>query len=228
VKPLVLVGAGGFARETAEAVRAINEHHPSWELLGFVDDSPALAGATVDGLPVLGPLPAVASIPSASIVVCTGHPGDYFSRKQIVQRLGLPLSRYATLIHPTAVVPRSAEIGPGSVLLATAVLTTSVTVGAHVALMPGVVLTHDVVVGNFATFGAGARLAGRVCVGEGAYIGSGALVREGLSMGPWALVGMGAVVTRDVPAAEVWVGMPARRLRDVRVPADVLAGVPAA
>jgi sugar O-acyltransferase (sialic acid O-acetyltransferase NeuD family) len=222
VKPLILVGAGGFARETAEVVRAINADRPTWDLLGFVDDSSDLVDTTVDGLPVLGPIHALGSLPAANLVACTGHPANYFSRKQIVRRLGVPPCHYATLVHPTAVVPGSASIALGTVLLANTVLTASVRVGAHVAVMPAVVLTHDVRVGDFATIGAGARLAGRVQVGEGAYIGSGALVREDVSIGPWALIGMGAVVTEDVPTGEVWVGVPARRLRAVEVPEMVL------
>jgi sugar O-acyltransferase (sialic acid O-acetyltransferase NeuD family) len=215
VIPLVLVGAGGFARETAEVVHAVNDRRPVWDLLGFVDDDPELAGTTVDGLPVLGPVERVHDLPAARVVVCTGHPGNYATRKRIVERLGLADARYATLVHPTAVIPRSATLGPGTVVLAQAVATASVRVGAHVAVMPHVVLTHDDVVGDYVTFGAGARLAGRVTVQHGAYVGAGALVREGRVIGAWALVGMGAVVTSDVPPHEVWAGVPARFLRKV-------------
>ena len=81
--------------------------------------------------------------------------------------------------------------------------------------MPQVVLTHDDRVGDFVTAGAGVRLAGTVRVDEGAYLGSGCLVGEGRRVGRDALVGMGAVVTRDVPAGEVWAGVPARRIRAV-------------
>jgi sugar O-acyltransferase (sialic acid O-acetyltransferase NeuD family) len=219
MRPLVLVGAGGFARETAEVVHALNAVRPAWDLLGFVDDHPELAGATVDGLPVLGPIDLVRhDLAEASVVVCTGHPGNYFSRKRIVERLALPVERFATLVHPAAVVPRSACLGPGTVLLANVVVTTGLAVGAHVAVMPAAVLTHDDVVGDYATFGAGAKVAGRVAIGEGAYIGSGAMIRESLTIGEWALIGMGAVVTADVPPYEVWAGVPARFLRKVAVP----------
>ncbi|MDQ3973179.1 MAG: acetyltransferase [Actinomycetota bacterium] len=220
MKPLLLVGAGGFGREAAEVVRAINAERPTWDLLGFLDDGVELVGTQVDGVPVLGPLSAVERFPVAQVVVCTGHPGNYFTRKRLVRRLRLPASRYATLAHPTAVLPASAELGPGTVVLATAVATARVRIGAHVAIMPGVVLTHDDVVADYATLAAGARLAGRVRVGEGAYIGSGALVREDRSIGAWSLIGMGAVVTRDVPDCQVWVGVPARYLRAVSVPPD--------
>lgn len=220
--PLVLVGAGGFAREAAEAVVAINEERPRFELLGFLDDDPALAGASYGGVEVIGPVDALAGMVDAKVVVCTGHPGDYTSRRRIVARIGLSPDRFATLVHPAAVVPRSVEVGPGSVFLATAVATTGLRVGSHVVVMPGVVLTHDGVIGDYATFGAGVRLAGGVRIGTGAYLGAGALVREHRRIGAWSLVGMGSVVTSDVPDGEVWVGAPARRLREAPVPADWL------
>jgi sugar O-acyltransferase (sialic acid O-acetyltransferase NeuD family) len=222
VEPLVLVGSGGFGRETAEVVRAVNAESPTWNLLGFLDDDPALHGTEIDGVPVLGSIDDVHSFEDARLVVCTGHPGNYFSRKRIVERLGLPAARYATVVHPTAALASTTQIGHGSVLLAHVVSTSSVRIGAHVAVMPGVVFTHDVFVEDFATFGAGARLAGRAHVGVGAYVGSGALIREDRTIGPWALVAMGAVVTRDVPFQEVWAGIPAHLIRRVSVPPDVL------
>jgi sugar O-acyltransferase (sialic acid O-acetyltransferase NeuD family) len=222
MRALLIVGAGGFGREAAEAVAAVNDDIPTYELLGFLDDNPDAAGTEVEGIPVLGPISSVADHPTALVVVSTGHPGFYFSRRRIVARLGLPAERYATIIHPLASIGRSVEVGRGTVFLAGAVATAGVRIGAHVAVMPGAVFTHDDVVGDYATFGSGARLAGRVTVGEGAYVGSGALIRESLSVGAWALIGLGSVVLEDVPVAEVWVGVPARRLRKVDLPADVV------
>jgi sugar O-acyltransferase (sialic acid O-acetyltransferase NeuD family) len=228
VRRLALVGAGGFARETAEAVRAVNAAGPApaWDLLGFVDDDPALHGTLVDGLPVLGPVDRAAEL-DAALVVCAGHPGNYASRKRLVRRLdglGVAPDRYATVVHPAAVLAGGARVGRGSVLLATAVATAAVEVGEHVAVMPGATLTHDDEIGAYATLAAGVRLAGGVRVEEGAYVGAGALVREHLTIGAWSLVGMGAVVLADVPPGEVWAGVPARRLRRADVPPDVLDG----
>lgn len=225
--PLVLVGSGGFGRETAEVVRAINAAHaarvgtPRWDLLGFLDDDASLWGTEISGTRVLGAIDAVDALPEPSVVVCTGHPGDFTSKRAIVARLGLPAARYATLVHPAAVVPASARLGEGTVLLAAVVLTADVQVGAHVGVMPHAVLTHDDRLADYVTVGAGVRLAGGVHVREGSYLGAGCLVREGRTIGPWSLVGMGAVVTTDVPGGEVWAGVPARFLRAVD-------GVPAA
>lgn len=214
-RDLVIVGAGGFARETASAVASINEATPTFRLLGYLDDNEALHGTYRTGVEIIGGLAALADLPDADVVVCVGNPRDYTSRQRLVRRLDLPAARYATIVHPTASVGAGSTVGPGSVLLAGVVLTADATVGSHVAVMPHAVLTHDDEVGDFVTIASGVRVGGSAVVSEGAYLGSGALLREGAHIGEWAQVGMGSVVLGDVPAGQVWVGAPARYLRDV-------------
>ena len=210
---VLIVGAGGLGRETAEAVRAAAHAGADLELRGYLDDTVALHGTTIDGVEVLGPLEAVHELASdLGVVLATGSPADPGSRLRLEARLALPAARYVSVVHPGAALGGSCTFGPGCVVLAGVVATAAVSVGAHVVLMPGVVLTHDDVVGDGATFGAGVRLAGRVHIGAGAYVGTGALVREGLTIGAGALVGMGAVVVDDVPPGETWAGVPARPL----------------
>ncbi|WP_330300146.1 NeuD/PglB/VioB family sugar acetyltransferase [Streptomyces sp. NBC_00503] len=222
---LLVVGAGGFAREAAQAVRDAAAADlaagrvPRWRLAGHLDDNPALHGQDVDGVEVLGGCDLVHSRPAARVVVCVGSPRDYAVRARLVRRLALPETRYATVVHPTASVSGSSELGAGSVLLAHCVLTAAVRVGAHVAVMPHAVLTHDDTVGDFATLASGVRLGGGVRLGRGAYVGAGALVREYTTVGAWSLTGMGSTVLADVPPGEVWAGSPARRLREAGGPA---------
>jgi sugar O-acyltransferase (sialic acid O-acetyltransferase NeuD family) len=213
--PLLIVGAGGFGRETAEAVRAVNQMEGRWNLLGFLDDDPALLGTEVDGLPIVGPTSTLPDHPDAMIVVTVGNSENFTMRGTVVARLGLPPERYATIIHPAAVIPSSAHVGPGTIILAGTVATSGVRIGSHVRVMPAVVFTHDDVVDDYVTFGSGAHVAGAVHVCEGAYIGAGALIRDRRTIGEWALIGMGAAVTSDIPPREVWAGTPARFFRKV-------------
>lgn len=216
--PLVLVGAGGFGRETAELVRALNHVSPRFDLLGFVDDAEAFTGEQRVGLPILGTTDWLHDHDAVSVVVCVGRPSAIDLRRRVVERLGLDAGRFATLVHPAAIMPSSVSVGCGTVIHATCVCTADVRIGRHVQMMPGVVLTHDDDVDDFVTLGAGARLAGSVTVRAGAYIGSAASVRENLNIGRDSMVGMGSVVTVPVPTGEIWVGNPARRLRKVIQP----------
>ncbi len=216
MRELIIVGAGGFARETAAAALAAG----TWRVLGFADDDPALHGTLRAGWPILGPIDTVLGQSLADVVVCVGNPRNYRARRNIVERLALPADRYATVVHPRAEIGAGCTVGPGSVVLAGTVLTAEITVGAHVAVMPQAVLTHDDEIAAYATIASGVRLGGAVLIEQGAYLGAGALVREGVTVGAWSLVGMGSVVLGDVPPGEIWVGSPARKLRDAELTAS--------
>jgi sugar O-acyltransferase (sialic acid O-acetyltransferase NeuD family) len=219
IRELLLIGAGGFAREAAETVRAANAVRPTWHLLGFLDDDPARHGDLIADVPVLGPVEAVWAHPKAELLLCTGRPDNYVSRPLLADRLGLDDERYATVIHPTASVGTSCEVGAGSVLLAHADLTADVVIGRHVVVMPHVVLTHDVRIDDFATLASGVRVGGSCHIERGAYLGAGACLREGITVGESAMVGMGSVVTRNVPAERQWFGVPARDVARAPLPA---------
>jgi sugar O-acyltransferase (sialic acid O-acetyltransferase NeuD family) len=208
---LVLLGGGGLARETAEAVRAANAQAAVWELLGILDDNPALKGGSVGGLPVLGPTDLVADLePDVQVLATVASSAEPIRRTRLVERLALPPQRWATVVHPAAHLATSTALGPGCIVLAGVVATADATLGDHVVVMPNCVLTHDDVLSDGCTLASGVLLSGSVRVGRDAYLGTGSMVREGLQIGRRAVVGMGAVVTKDVPDGETWIGVPAR------------------
>jgi sugar O-acyltransferase (sialic acid O-acetyltransferase NeuD family) len=211
MRPLVLVAASGLAREILSTLDRL----PQFNVLGILDDEPSLQGTAVRGVPVLGPLDAVASYSNADLVLCVGRGS---TRRQIAERfaaLGVDEQRYATVTDPSAVVSDTCSIGAGSILLAHSVLTADVRLGRHVVVMPNATLTHDNVLEDFTTICAGVSLGGNVTIGSSAYIGMNASIRERVFVGADSTIGMGASVLTDVPAGEVWAGVPARNLTKV-------------
>jgi acetyltransferase-like isoleucine patch superfamily enzyme len=57
---------------------------------------------------------------------------------------------------------------------------------------------------------------GRVAIGKQALIGSGALIRSGTEIGDRAAVGMGALVLEDVLPKVLVVGVPAKKIKDLK------------
>jgi sugar O-acyltransferase (sialic acid O-acetyltransferase NeuD family) len=209
-RPLLLLGGGGLAREVLAAVRLLPEE---WNPIGALDDDPSRHGADLDGVEVLGELGLVGKFTDAAVVACVANSRRPTARLGVVRRLDLPVDRWATVVHPAACVPKGTVLGPGTVLLAGTIVTAPLRIGAHVVAMPHVVITHDDEIADGVTFAGGASLGGAVTIGECAYLGQGSAVRERLSIGAGAIVGMGSVVLQNVPAGEVWAGVPARRIR---------------
>lgn len=86
-------------------------------------------------------------------------------------------------------------------------------IGARCFLMTHSYVGHDAWIGPDCELGPGTRVGGYAVLGEGVRCGIGAQIKPYVRIGAGARIGMGAVVLRDVPAGEVWVGNPARKLR---------------
>jgi len=130
-------------------------------------------------------------------------------------------------IHHTAIIGENAEwIGKdscGTVLVgADTIIRPFVTVdrgtsgdtviGNDCLLMAHVHVGHDVVIGRRVQIAPHASIGGCVIIGDDVKIGMGATIKPGVTVGDGARIGMGAVILRDIPANEVWVGNPARKV----------------
>lgn len=213
MKHLVIIGAGGFGRETLDVVEAINasQETPLWEVLGVVDDSPSaralshLADRNVQWLGTVDEWLARES--PAAHVVAVGNP---LVRKAIVRRIESALGSLATLVHPKAVIGSLASVGQGSIICGGAQISTNVRVGEHVHINPNATVGHDAQLREGVSLNPGAIVSGEVAIGPHTLIGAGAVILQGLSVGSECVVGASACVVRDVPDCATVKGVPAR------------------
>lgn len=209
--PIVIVGAGGFGRETADVIEAINEVAPTWDLVGFVDDAPTesnLERLAARGHACLGDLAWLLTTDRpAHVVIGVGSPA---ARRSIAGRLEGTARRIATLVHPAATVGSQVRLGQGSVVCAGARLTTNIEVGRHVHINPNVTVGHDTVLGDFVSLNPASSVSGDCRVGAGTLVGVGAVILNQLNIGEGVVVGGAACVVKDVAAHAVVKGVPAR------------------
>src|SRR5438270_4867693 len=206
---VVIIGAGGAGREASWAFRQDNHLHKKWNVLGFIDEAPALQNLTFCEVPVLGDFAWLKrnSRKNFQVLCPVGNPRV---RRQLVQRtsdLGLA---FCSVIDPTAHVSPWIDIGPGSLVCAGTILTTHVKIGSHSVINIASTISHDTIVGDYCNINPGCHLAGAVQVGDGVDLGMGTSVIQNKKIGEWSVVGAGAVVTTDIPSNVTAVGIPCR------------------
>jgi sugar O-acyltransferase (sialic acid O-acetyltransferase NeuD family) len=203
---VVILGAGGHGRAVADLCRETE----AFVVIGFTD--PAVAGPVL-GLPVLGDdaeaVTAFREGRSDAAVVGIGNTA-LEARRRLFDHLvaaGVPTP---AVVHPRAVIARSAALGAAAVVFAGAIVGAGARLGDNVVLYSGAVVEHDCRVERHAYLGPGVVLAGSVTVRESAMLGAGAIVLPGVEIGRGARVGAGAVVTAGVADGLTVAGVPAR------------------
>ncbi|KFF58751.1 hypothetical protein JF66_16240 [Cryobacterium sp. MLB-32] len=210
---LIVVGAGGFGRQTLDVVEALNHAagSPVFDLLGVVDTNPSdLNRERLEhrGVPHLGTVAEwLAYDYHALYLIGIGDP----VARQRVDRLFVAAGMVAaTAVHPSAWIGSQAAIGDGTVVCGGVQVSTNVHLGRHVHLNPHAAVGHDAVLHDFVSVNPAAIVSGEVEVGERSMIGAGAVILQGLSVGSGAVVGASACVVRNVAGDTVVKGVPAR------------------
>ncbi|MEN9304704.1 MAG: hypothetical protein RL264_3133 [Bacteroidota bacterium] len=208
MKNIIIVGASGFGREVLQWVKHCNMAGADWNIKGFIDDNlNALDGYECD-YKIIG------SVKSYEI-----QQDDFFAlaialpkvKKLVVQGLKAKGARFATIIHPTAIIGEFCFFGEGLIVTPNAKVSPNVTIGNFVTLL-GSGVGHDAKIADFCTVTGNCSINGHVVLDEGAFIASNSCVAPGKKVGAWAYVGMGAMVISNVKPESKVMGNPAKRI----------------
>lgn len=209
---LVVIGAGGFGRETLDVLEAVNKVEPDrYRVVGVVDDRPSeanLARLAVRGYRHLGSIEqALSANASGNFVLAVGTPS---ARESVARRMEAAGWKPVSVVHPSAVIGSVVRLGAGCVVCGGVQLSTNTRLGRYVHLNPSATIGHDAEIDDFVSVNPGAIISGEVRIGQGTLVGAGAVILQGVVVGRDSVVGASACVTRPVEPATIVKGVPAR------------------
>lgn len=212
MKDLYIIGAGGFGREVAWCVERINDVTPTWNLKGFIDDNEKLWGTQEDEYFILGGCEYLKEQKDAYTVCAVGNANV---RKQIIERLSNSGIQFATIIDPSVILSKRISIGEGTIICAGTIATVDIKIGKHVIINLDCTLGHDDVIEDYVTIYPSVNVSGNVMVGECSELGTGTQIIQGKRIESHTIIGAGAVVVRNVNESGIYVGCPAKRIRNL-------------
>jgi sugar O-acyltransferase (sialic acid O-acetyltransferase NeuD family) len=203
---LVIVGAGGFAREVYRwATQGLTAN--SYRMKGFLSHSPDDLDAHSIDYPILGDPADYRPHPAEHFLFAIG---DVAAKKTLVDALQARGARFMTLVHPTAIVAPSARLGEGAIVCPFALISDNVVLEDFVTLNFYASCGHDAVIGKYsilspyATVNGGSRLEAEVFMGTHSTVTARRLVGRG------AKISANSVVMHDVPPRTLVHGVPGR------------------
>lgn len=210
-RKLIILGAGGLAREMALLVSHINAVRPQWDFLGYIGEPGCLSGQNFWVMPILGDDEwLLQQTFEADLLLGVGYP----RLRQKIMDLYLPRLgqfQFPNLVHPRSDVDlRWVNLGFGNVITSGCVFTCNISVGNFNLFNLNSTIGHDAVIGNMNVINPGCNISGGVQIGHRVLIGTGAQVLEQLTIGDDAQIGAGAVVTKNVEGGQTVVGIPAK------------------
>ena len=206
---LILVGGGELGRELINWIDDLADMGKSIPVTGFLDDNPDALKGFQYPVAYLGAIQFYVPQTGDLLLMAVGNPKV---KKTLFADLKMRGCQFSTLIHPSAVVARTATLGEGVVVCPQAFISADATVGDLCAINGSASVGHDVKLGSFATLSAHVDLTGLVQVDECVFFGSGARVLPKVKIGKGARIGAGSVVMRSVPKDCVMYAPPAKRL----------------
>lgn len=204
MKKLCIYGTGGFAKEIFYLANSIKQ-----EVDAFIDLN---SDGTCCDIKVQSE--DYFDSDKHLAIVAVGNPK---TREKIVNKI---ISRhgedvFATLIAATAnIMSPTVKIGKGSVICDNCILTCDIEIGPWSQLNLATTIGHDTKTGSFFTTAPGVHISGKVQTGNCVYFGTNASSIENISICSETTVGAGAVVVKDITENGIYVGIPARKIKD--------------
>lgn len=209
-RDIYIIGAGTYGEVMCELAEILG-----YTVRGFYDEDDRKQGSNVLGYPVLGKFSNIDNerILENNFIVAIGNNATRFKIMTIINNLG---GYTPTLIHPSAIISPSAEIGKGVYIQANAYIWTKVKIDDFCIISPCVVIAHHSTIGKACLISTLTGVGASINIEDKVFIGMSCTIVTGMHLvGHNSIIGAGAVVLKDIENNSVYAGIPAKKIRDL-------------
>jgi acetyltransferase EpsM len=201
MKEIIIVGAGGHAAELRDYINHNNTARPTEiiQVLGFIDDDENNYIHYGFNEPFLG------SIQNHKIKLDVYYLmgiANLAYRKPLIEKFLAAGAKFTGLIHPTAIISPSSEIGEGTVVSHNASVGAKARIGRFNMLNSRCTIGHDSQIGDYNFISPQVAISGNTKIGDNNLIGTNSCTIPGMTIGSNNKIAAGMVIYKPVGDSE--------------------------
>lgn len=200
MKDIIIMGAGGFARELHDWLQDKEGINIVAFFAEFSDQK------RVKGIEVIGNLD---KHKHCDFYVGVGEP--QLRKKFYDLGIGAGLNLAPAFVHSSVVVGRENQFAEGVIICPNSTVTTNVGIGVNSMLNINTTIGHDTILGDHCVVSPGANISGNVKVGNFCDLGTNCSIRPKISICDDVVVGLGGGVVKDILEPGIYTGIPVKK-----------------
>ncbi|SEJ29115.1 sugar O-acyltransferase, sialic acid O-acetyltransferase NeuD family [Myroides marinus] len=209
----VIIGGKGSAIVVAEHIYDAQVKGANVEMLGFAFDDESF-GDEIAGFPILCKTYEVfekyKNDSDVKFIFQLFRPDLMKERIELLLSYGIPLERFGSFIHPSAIVSRSAKIGYGTVVLANSVVNSQSILGNFCTLHSNVLIGHDTTIDDYTFIAAHNVIGSSTKIGKANFFGLNSSINNYITIGDYCFVAMASNVIKSIDNETKVKGNPAK------------------
>ncbi|GHT66734.1 serine O-acetyltransferase [Bacteroidia bacterium] len=208
---IAIYGAGGFGREIACLIHAINQEKNHWNLVGYFDDG-LEAGSKNRYGKILGNFETLNKWDKPlSVVLALGKTKPL---RFIAEKINNPLISFPNLFAPDLkwLDFDSVSIGQGNIVTFGCRINCEVKIGDFNIINGNVGIGHDVQIGSYNVMNPCVRISGETIIGDSNFFGVCSVVLQQKKIGNFVTVSANSVITRNTLDGCCYLGNPAKKI----------------
>lgn len=209
---ILLIGAGQHANVVIYNALEQNKYN----IVGIIDKYKENIGTNISGIPIVG-----ADDIEHSVLMDKFKTNKFFIglgdmkiRKKLYDYYISNGWEAVNIIHPNAIVSKSAKLGKGILIECGCLITPNPVIGDNVVINTGSQVNHDNIIEDNVYIASGVILSGGVRIEEGTLLDDGVIITLGRNVGKNCIIGAGSVVTKNIDENMIAYGNPCKVIRN--------------
>lgn len=199
---IIILGAGGHAKEVYFTIKQINFIQRKYNLIGFFDD---LTERTE--LFDLRVIKRVEDFSNDNVKVVFGV-GTPDTKSTLIDKFKEKGFKFETIAHPTSLISEDADIEEGAVIQSYCIINPGVRIMRYFTCNDHVQIGHDTFIGDNVHINSNVNITGGAHIGDNAFIGVKATIFR-VRIGKNCIIGACSLVNKDIPDYSKVKGIPA-------------------